>query len=66
MYFIALISAIGSVQRMIYAKGLIKEAEKKGTLLPYIKKNKERWFSKFSFDFNIFFNVLIYGFSKFI
>ena len=42
LYFIALISAIGSVQRMIYAKKLIKEAEKAGTLLPYIKKRKER------------------------
>jgi phosphatidylglycerophosphate synthase len=42
LYLIALISAIGSVQRMVYAKGLIKEAEKKGQLLPYIKKRKER------------------------
>jgi archaetidylinositol phosphate synthase len=42
LYLIALIAAIGSVQRMIYAKELIKEAEKKGTLLPYIKKRKER------------------------
>ncbi len=42
LLLIALISAIGSVQRMIYAKGLIKQAEKKGTLLPYIKKRKER------------------------
>jgi phosphatidylglycerophosphate synthase len=42
LYLIALISAIGTVQRIIYAKKLIKKAEKKGTLLPYIKKNKER------------------------
>ena len=42
LYFIALISVIGSVQRIIYAKNLIKEAEKKGTLLPYIKKKMER------------------------
>jgi len=42
LYFIALISAIGSVQRIIYAKNLIKEAEKKGELLPYIKKKMER------------------------
>jgi len=42
LYLIAIISAIGSVQRMIYAKKLIKIAEKKGTLLPYIKKRKER------------------------
>jgi len=42
LYLIALICAIGSVQRMIYAKGLIRVAEKKGNLLPYIKKRKER------------------------
>lgn len=42
LYVVALISAIGLFQRMIYAKKLIKEAEKKGTLLPYIKKKKER------------------------
>jgi archaetidylinositol phosphate synthase len=42
LYFIALISAIGSVQRIIYAKNLIKEAEKKGELLPYIKNKMER------------------------
>jgi archaetidylinositol phosphate synthase len=42
LYFIALISAIGSVQRILYAKNLIKEAEKKGELLPYIKKKMER------------------------
>ena len=42
LYLIALITAVGTLQRMIYAKKLIKEAEKKGTLLPYIKKKKER------------------------
>ena len=42
LYLIALISAVGSIQRMIYAKKLISEAEKKGQLLPYIKKRKER------------------------
>ena len=42
LYLIAIISSIGSVQRMLYAKGLIKEAEKKGNLLPYIKQRKER------------------------
>ncbi|MFA6064364.1 MAG: CDP-alcohol phosphatidyltransferase family protein [archaeon] len=42
LYLIALISLIGSLQRMVYAKNLIKEAEKKGQLLPYIKKRKER------------------------
>ncbi len=42
LYVIALISFIGIMQRMFYAKNLIKEAEKKGTLLPYIKNKKER------------------------
>jgi archaetidylinositol phosphate synthase len=42
LYLITLISAIGIVQRMFYAKKLISKAEKKGTLLPYIKKKKER------------------------
>ena len=42
LYFIALISAVGSLQRILYAKKLINEAERKGSLLPYIKKRKER------------------------
>lgn len=42
LYLIAIISFIGIIQRMIYAKLLINEAEKKGTLLPYIKNKKER------------------------
>jgi archaetidylinositol phosphate synthase len=42
LYFIAAISLVGAVQRMAYANKLIKEAEKKGTLLPYIKKGKSR------------------------
>jgi len=42
LYFVALISAVGSLQRMHYARGLISEAEKNGNLLPYIKKRKER------------------------
>jgi len=42
LYLVAIISCIGAFQRMYYAKKLIKEAEKKGTLLPYIKKRKER------------------------
>lgn len=40
LYFIAAISLVGAVQRMFYAKKLISEAEKNGTLLPYIKKGK--------------------------
>ncbi len=39
---IAAISAVGTIQRMCYAKNLISEAEKNKTLLPYIKQKKER------------------------
>ncbi|MDD3084050.1 MAG: CDP-alcohol phosphatidyltransferase family protein [Candidatus ainarchaeum sp.] len=42
LYLVAIISIIGTIQRIFYAKKLIKEAEKKGSLLPYIKKRKER------------------------
>ncbi|MFA5763866.1 MAG: CDP-alcohol phosphatidyltransferase family protein [archaeon] len=42
LYLIALISGVGAIQRIIYAKKLIKKAEKEGTLLPYIKNKKER------------------------
>jgi phosphatidylglycerophosphate synthase len=42
LYLIALIALVGTLQRMKYAKKLIAKAEKKGTLLPYIKKKKER------------------------
>lgn len=41
-YFLLLIIAMtlfGSLQRMAYAKRLIKEAEKKGTILPYLKNS---------------------------
>lgn len=38
LYLIALISAIGAVQRITYGKKLIAEAERKGTVLPYLKK----------------------------
>ncbi len=40
--FIAVIGLVGSLQRIAYAGKLIKDAEKKGNLLPYIKKRKER------------------------
>ena len=42
LYLIVIISAIGTLQRIIYAKKLIKKAEKEGNLLPYIKNKKER------------------------
>ncbi|VVB99542.1 CDP-alcohol phosphatidyltransferase [uncultured archaeon] len=35
---IAIVALIGSVQRILYAKKLIEEAEKAGTVLPYLKK----------------------------
>ncbi|HLC93084.1 MAG TPA: CDP-alcohol phosphatidyltransferase family protein [archaeon] len=39
LWAIALIAAVGSVQRIFYAKKLIAEAEKSGKVLPYLKKN---------------------------
>ncbi|MEK6970315.1 MAG: CDP-alcohol phosphatidyltransferase family protein, partial [archaeon] len=42
LWLIALISGIGALQRMAYAKRLIAEAEKEGTILPYLKAGKER------------------------
>ena len=42
LYLIFAITLIGTVQRILYAKKLIEEAEKKGMLLPYIKEKKER------------------------
>jgi len=42
LYFIAIIGCVGSLQRIAYAKKLLIEAERKGNLLPYIKKKKER------------------------
>lgn len=39
---IAVMTLAGSLQRIMYARKLIKEAEQKGTLLPYIKKGNER------------------------
>lgn len=42
LWLLAAISFIGTLQRMHYAKGLIAVAEKKGTILPYLKQGKER------------------------
>ncbi len=42
LWLLALISFIGTIQRMHYAKGLITEAQKKGNILPYLKQGKER------------------------
>ncbi len=38
LWVIAVVALIGSVQRVLYAKKLIAEAEKNGTVLPYLKK----------------------------
>lgn len=38
LWLIALIAGLGFVQRIFYAKKLIIEAEKNGTMLPYLKK----------------------------
>ncbi len=42
LWIIALVSLVGSVQRMSYAKRLIARAEKDGSVLPYLKQGKER------------------------
>jgi archaetidylinositol phosphate synthase len=42
LWLIAAITFIGTLQRMLYAKKLIARAEKEGTILPYLKKGKER------------------------
>ena len=41
LWLIAIITFIGSVQRILYAKKLIAEAEKRGTLLPYLDSPKK-------------------------
>ncbi|MCR4335190.1 MAG: CDP-alcohol phosphatidyltransferase family protein [archaeon] len=38
LWLIAIIAFIGSIQRMLFAKKLIKEAEQNGNVLPYLKK----------------------------
>ncbi len=42
LWLIAAITFIGTLQRMKYAQKLIARAEKEGTVLPYLKKGKER------------------------
>ncbi|MDP2666156.1 MAG: CDP-alcohol phosphatidyltransferase family protein [Candidatus Diapherotrites archaeon] len=42
LWVIAIISFIGTLQRMTYAKRLIASAEKEGNVLPYLKSGKER------------------------
>ena len=40
LYLVAIISFIGFLQRIAYAKKLIEDAEKKGGLLPYLRDGK--------------------------
>ncbi|MFH0970788.1 MAG: CDP-alcohol phosphatidyltransferase family protein [Candidatus Diapherotrites archaeon] len=42
LWAIAFVSFIGTLQRMGYARNLIRIAEKEGTVLPYLKAGKER------------------------
>lgn len=42
LWIVALVSLVGTIQRMFYAKKLIHLAEKNGSILPYLKKGKER------------------------
>lgn len=42
LWAIAIIAFIGTLQRMQHAKRLIAEAEKTGTLLPYLSKGKAK------------------------
>lgn len=42
LYAIAIVSAIGTIQRIAIAKKLIIEAESNGTILPYLKEKRER------------------------
>ena len=41
-YAIMLLSGVGSVQRILFAKKLIVESERKNKILPYLKQGKER------------------------
>lgn len=38
LWAVAAVALIGSVQRIFYAKSLIEEAQRKGNVLPYLKK----------------------------
>jgi len=42
LYLIALIALLGVVQRIFYARKLIKDAEEKGTMLPYLKEQGKK------------------------
>ncbi len=42
LYAIVLMTCIGTVQRVAYAKQLIEEAQRSGNVLPYLKRGKNR------------------------
>jgi phosphatidylglycerophosphate synthase len=42
LWVLALVSAIGLFQRMAYARKLIREAERKGSLLPYLRARQKK------------------------
>ena len=42
LWLIAVISFVGTIQRIFYAKKLIEEAKKKGNILPYLKSSSKR------------------------
>jgi len=41
-YAIIVLSCVGSVQRILFAKRLIVDSERKNRILPYLKKGKDR------------------------
>ena len=38
LYLIAAMTLLGGIQRILFARGLIEEAKRKGNILPYLKK----------------------------
>ena len=39
LWLLIIMTIIGGAQRILYAKKLIEEAERKGKILPYLKKD---------------------------
>lgn len=42
LWITALLTLAGTVQRILYARNLIEEAEREGTVLPYLREGRER------------------------
>lgn len=42
LWITALLTLGGTAQRILYARGLIEEAEREGTVLPYLREGRER------------------------